>query len=80
VGGGEDRAGKRRRVEGAGSPFDDEKSLRVAVDLLDEVLAADDADDASRIASAWEGSDDALEEARDAAKEGRETLERLGGK
>ena len=52
----------------------------MAVDLLDEVLAADDADDASRIASAWEGSDDALEEARDAAKEGRETLERLGGK
>ena len=78
--GGGDRSGKRRRVDGAGASFDDEKSLRVAVDLLEEVLAADEAEDASRIASAWEGSDDALEEARDAAKEGRETLERLGGK
>jgi len=51
------------------------------VDLLEEVLDADDEEGASAVASAWEGSGGALEEARDALKKGRETLvgnERLG--
>jgi hypothetical protein len=63
--------------------LDDEKgrALRTAVDLLEEVLDADDEEGASAVASAWEGSEGALEEARDALKKGRETLvgnERLG--
>jgi hypothetical protein len=63
--------------------LDDEngRALRTAVDLLEEVLDADDEEDASAVASAWEGSESTLQEARDALKKGRETLvgnERLG--
>jgi hypothetical protein len=53
---------------------ENERALRVAVDLLEEVLDADDEEGASAVASAWEGSEGALEEARDALKKGRETL------
>ncbi|ACO64138.1 JmjN/JmjC protein [Micromonas commoda] len=76
------RSGKRRRLDGENKLDDEnERGLRVAVDLLEEVLDADDEEGASAVASAWEGSEGALEEARDALKKGRETLvgnERLG--
>jgi hypothetical protein len=76
------RSGKRRRLDGENKLDDEnERGLRTAVDLLEEVLDADGEEGASAVASAWEGSEGALEEARDALKKGRETLvgnERLG--